>query len=260
MTGCWSGCIARLEEMLGKPLQWAICLLHCIELPLRHVFKTLDGVTKSPDTFSGPIGKCLNGSVSDWEVVNFKRISNPHFPEIPPDVVQNLSTDQYYGYRMATAVIVGEVDEDLALLEVGEIFHARWLTLACRILRYYVSVKKPSSNLKVLAEFVIKIYFPSWFEIKYKNKLTEAAPNFYNIIDRVRRFPSKEVKKISLKVLQRNGFSIHSENVLLAMLADTHEEVCRKAVNKILALHGVLQDFSIDDDGSWAGTEIDANI
>ena len=65
MTGCWSGCIARLEEMLGRPLQWAICLLHCIELPLRHVFKTLDGVTKSPDTFSGPIGECLIGPVSD---------------------------------------------------------------------------------------------------------------------------------------------------------------------------------------------------
>ena len=195
-----------------------------------------------------------------FKVVDFKRIINPHFPCIPPDVVQNLSTDQYYGYRMAMAVILGEVDEDLALLEVGEIFHARWLTLACRILRYYVSVKKPSSNLnKVLAEFVIKIYFPSWFEIKYKNKVTEAAPNFYNIINRVRCFPSTKVKKILLKVLQRNGFSIHSENVLLAMLADKHEEVRRKAVNKILALRGVLPDFSLDD-GSWAGTEIDGNV
>ena len=87
----------------------------------------MDGVTKSPDTFSGPIGKCLNGSVSDWEVVDFKRIINPRFPEIPPDVVQNLSTDQYYGYSMSTAVMLGEVDEDLALLEVGELFHARWL-------------------------------------------------------------------------------------------------------------------------------------
>ena len=78
-------------------------------------FKQLYGVTKSPDTFSGPIGKCLNGSVSDWEVVNFKPIVNQRFPEIPPDVVQELSTDQYYGYRICTAVILGQVDEDLAL-------------------------------------------------------------------------------------------------------------------------------------------------
>ena len=38
MTGWKSGCIATLEELFGRPLQWATCLLHCIEFPLRHVF------------------------------------------------------------------------------------------------------------------------------------------------------------------------------------------------------------------------------
>ena len=104
------------QELLGRAFQWAICMLHCIELPLRHVFKELDGVTKSPDTFSGPIGKCLNGCVSDWEVVKFKPIFNQRFPEIPPDVVQERSTDQYYGYRICSAAILGHVDEYLALL------------------------------------------------------------------------------------------------------------------------------------------------
>ena len=36
MTGKNSGCIASLEALLGRPLQWAICLLHLNELPLRH--------------------------------------------------------------------------------------------------------------------------------------------------------------------------------------------------------------------------------
>ena len=41
MTGNKAGFIRCLEEKLGRPLQWAFCLLHCNELPLRHVFLEL---------------------------------------------------------------------------------------------------------------------------------------------------------------------------------------------------------------------------
>ena len=68
MTGLTRGYIASLEALLLRPLQWVICLLHCNELPLRHVFKALDGTTKSPDSFAGVIGSHLIGTVSDWEV------------------------------------------------------------------------------------------------------------------------------------------------------------------------------------------------
>ena len=53
MTGPYNGAIRCLEE----PLQWAICLLHCNKLPLRHVFITIDGKTESPGTFCGKIGR-----------------------------------------------------------------------------------------------------------------------------------------------------------------------------------------------------------
>ena len=56
MTGEHSGFIRIIEELLGRPLQWSICLLHCNELPLRHVFAELDGATSGPDSFSGKIG------------------------------------------------------------------------------------------------------------------------------------------------------------------------------------------------------------
>ena len=88
MTGKHHGSIATLEELLSRPLQWAICLLHTNELPLRHVFKHLDGVSASPDSFSGPIGKELNGLVSDWKVVNFRPLSSNEFPYLPQEVIQ----------------------------------------------------------------------------------------------------------------------------------------------------------------------------
>ena len=55
MTGVNNGAIRCMEEIIYRPFQWAICLLHLNELPLRHVFITLDGTTKSPDAFSGPM-------------------------------------------------------------------------------------------------------------------------------------------------------------------------------------------------------------
>ena len=56
MTGKSKGFIASLDTLIERPLQWVVCLLHLNELPLRHVFQNLDGITSGPDSFSGPIG------------------------------------------------------------------------------------------------------------------------------------------------------------------------------------------------------------
>jgi len=48
MTGKYNGCIRHLEELLHRPLQWILSLLHVSELPLRHVFATLNGSTSGP--------------------------------------------------------------------------------------------------------------------------------------------------------------------------------------------------------------------
>ena len=141
-----AGFIRCLEEKLGRPLQWVFCLLHCNELPLRHVFLELEGTTKSPDSFLGPVGKKQNGKVSTWPVKNFEPIENAKFPKLPDDIVNDLSSDQYYGYRICLAVMSGYLDPDLQKLQIGPIVHSRWLTLACRILRFYTSTKQPSKG------------------------------------------------------------------------------------------------------------------
>ena len=68
-------------------------------------------------------------------------------PLVEVAVIDDLSSDQYYGYRICMAVMLGTVYSDLELLEVGGLSHVRWLTLARRILRYYVSVHQPSKEL-----------------------------------------------------------------------------------------------------------------
>ena len=51
ITGNSKGFIASLETLIGRPLQWVMCLLHLNELPLRHVFQNLDDVTSGPHSF-----------------------------------------------------------------------------------------------------------------------------------------------------------------------------------------------------------------
>ena len=79
MTGIKSGLIASLEKLPGRPLQWAICLLHLNELPLHHVFLMLNGTTAGPQLFAGPIGKAITGKVSTWQVTSFKKIETMIF-------------------------------------------------------------------------------------------------------------------------------------------------------------------------------------
>ena len=241
MTGKYNGCIWSLEKLLNKPLEWVICLLHTNELPLRQVFTMLDGTTKSPDSFSGPIGKSLTGDVSSWPVAaNFKSIPNPHFVELPESVIKDLSADQHYAYKMCSAVIEVVVDSDLQYLKVGPIVHSRWLTLGCRILRYYIFMDEPSSNLENLADFCLTVYFPSWFEIKSNSQLTCGSRNLFNLVQRILKVPNEIIKETALKVVQRNGFFAHQENILIGMLGDNDEEIRMLEVNKVLSIRQKL--------------------
>ena len=189
MTGINKGCIRKSEEPFQRPLQWVVCLLHTNELPLRHVFVDLNG----PHAFSGSINKKLDSNVSKWPVVAFKSIPNPHFPMLPNDVLEDLSTDQYNGYKIWWSVICGEVDDDLRLHDIGPLVHSRWLTLADRIPRLYTATKNLSKNLITLAQFCLKVYFPTWFEIKHYSKLTCGSKTSSTFIKQLSVFQIKKL-------------------------------------------------------------------
>ena len=62
-TGSVGGVIYFLESAVGRPLHWFIGMLHTNELPLRHLFKILDGPTSGSTTFFDVIGKRLNWAI-----------------------------------------------------------------------------------------------------------------------------------------------------------------------------------------------------
>ena len=81
-------------------------------------------------------------------VVKFEKVSGK-VNDMSDDVVRELSSNQQYLYSISKAVQNGVVSEQLAVCSPGNYNHARWLTLANRILRLYVSTQAPTDALNL---------------------------------------------------------------------------------------------------------------
>lgn len=228
-TGLKRGVIRILEEKFRKPLQWAICLLHFNELPLRHIFEYLDGKTTGPTSFSGPIGKILS-DCENLQIVKFEKIDF----DLP--IVKNcndLSTDQKYLLDISKAIHYGECSPDLARRNPGAISHSRWLTTANRILRLYVGTEEPSPALRKLVEYILKVYCTGWFRIKREYSITNGAKHVWKFIQDSRYLP-EDIRQVIDPVISNNAYFAHPENILLAMLIDSRPEIRELAVRRII--------------------------
>lgn len=156
---------------------------------------------------------------------------------------QTLSTDVKYLYRIANAVSRGFCSEDLANIKPGQIVHSRWLTKASRLLRLYVATKSPSENLKHLAEYIMKVYVPMYFNVKYYSSVIYGSALLGKFIRSTQYLP-QNLREIVNNVVQNNAYFAHPENVLLTMLFDDRKSVRERCINKILHIRNNLSDPS----------------
>ena len=122
------GGICRLFE-LGQDsphaVHWFVCQLHTNELFLRAVFNSLDGSNTGPKSFSGPLGRAASGEVHRLEVASFGAVPGP-LPDLPDQLVADLSTDQQLLYRLARGAHAGKLlDDSDAHRQIGPVNHAR---------------------------------------------------------------------------------------------------------------------------------------
>ena len=68
-------------------------MLHLNELPFRHLFEEIDGPTTGPKSFTGEIGKELNGDLRQLPISKFQTM-NGFIDDIPKDVYVQLNSDQ----------------------------------------------------------------------------------------------------------------------------------------------------------------------
>lgn len=143
-----------------------------------------------------------------------------------------MSTDQQYLYERCCAIRDGEFSDRLAKKYPGKMSHARWLTMANRVLRYYVATISPSENLNILTRYILKVYAPTWFQIQSKPLLIDGTVHFWKAIKASREFPDK-VKQTVDKVFAGNAYFAHPENLLVAMLVDSRKNIRELAVRRI---------------------------
>ena len=94
-----------------------------------------------------------------------------------------------------------------------------------------------------LAEYCVRVCFPTWFDKKRNNKLTYGSKNFFNLVQRITQLSKKEVKHIALQNVQKNAFFAHPENILLAMLEDDNKDVRKQAVSRVQAIRETSENF-----------------
>lgn len=227
-TGYKAGLIHRIEVHLGKPLQWAVCLLHFNELPFRHLFQYIDGKSKGPKSYKGPIGEKLLGC-EKRPVVAFKRI-NCEIPEVDRNV---LNKDQQYLFDISITIQSGNCKEDFAVRDPGPLSHSRWLTTANRTLRLYLSEDKPTDELEQLVLFILKCYMPMWFSIKTARNFTD-GPKLVCKMIQTSRYLTEELRNIVDPVIERNGFFAHPEHLMLAMTEDKRNHIRELGLRRIL--------------------------
>ncbi|XP_052130929.1 uncharacterized protein LOC127751420 [Frankliniella occidentalis] len=148
---------------------------------MKHMMESVDGPTNGPRAYKGPIGRQLP-DCHLLPVVNFAAIP----VELPSLSVPDLSTDQTYLLKMSHAVASGTVPPEVADLKPGPLNHARWLTLACRLMRCYVATEAPTEALVTLVTFVMRVYVPQWFDVKQRPSCTDGARHFFKAIERTR--------------------------------------------------------------------------
>ena len=238
-TGWKGGAMAHLEKLLGRKLVWLVCDLHTNELPLRHLIIDVDGKTLSNNKWSGPLGNMLDDA-TDMEIESkIKIVECIPLPTIPPEVVKDLSTDQYYAYLIHEAIRTGKISARLASLEIGPVNHSRWLTTANRFLRIWCSKHrlkgKNLANLQQIIEYIMRVYLPNWFNTKIKHHWIQ-GPNHVLFQLQTTRSLSLETQEMLRDHIQRSAWYSHSESILQSMLCSEQEEERRWGVNRIISL------------------------
>ena len=228
-TGAENG-VRCLDLKLQRPLQWSICLLHYNELPLKHLIQKIDGRANGPEGLTGPIGKKLK-NCEENKIISFAAVEVSHDIEITEP--EKLSHDQKYLYDSFYAIKSGQCPENLVHRSPETINLSRWLTTANRILRYYMSEPKPSSNLKLLVNYIMNIYIPFWFLVKKHHSINDGARHMFTFI-KLTRYLDKKYLDIIDPVISRNCYFAHPENILLSMLSDSRRDLRVLAVNKII--------------------------
>ena len=246
MTGHKYGFARWLERILKRALLRVLCLKHIVEIIWHHFFKLVDGETSGPTTLKGVVGQQIQ-KPHHWTdpIVTFAPIQGGEVPNFSKEVLNSLSRDVKYMWRMFQAISTGSSyfknDLSLAIARPGNFSNARWITLCNHVLRLYVSAEKPTEELVKLVTFLVKVYIPAWFDIVLNPSILQSPKILQRIaasLDELDQqdFFTKEEKEDMVDTYNHSAYACHHEMVLVAMLVDddlAKRELACKTIKEI---------------------------
>ena len=128
-------------------------------------------------------------------------------------------------------------------MKVGPIAHLRWLTLGCRILRYYVSLDEPSPIVKVLVHFCLTVYFPTWFDNKLKYQITNGSKHLFSLLKKINNLSNEEIREVALDAEQKNKCFAYPEKLFIAMFEDGDEQIRMAVTKKLVSCSAAKESF-----------------
>ena len=217
-TGFRNGMIKCLEDLLERKLHLLGCGLHLNELPFRSLFKHLDGTTSGPRSFNGMLGQACSSDIWLEPISQYQKVEGETSTIVLSEaVLKDLSMDQRLLYDYACAIESGSLELSLARKHIGPHNHPRWLTLATRLMCLYTRTVKPSKELQLLINYILKVYVPSWFHIKITNSLSDLPQIIFKAAQHVKTMESKYQNKIKA-AFQRSSFCFLPENFIYCLI------------------------------------------
>ncbi|GBM10981.1 hypothetical protein AVEN_1318-1 [Araneus ventricosus] len=153
----------------------------------------------------------------------------------------NLSCDQKYLLDISTAISSGVGSSDLAKRQPGTLNLARWIKTANRILRLYISTSNPPNELIALVVFILRVYVPSWFRIKFHHSIKDGARHLWHFISSS-RYLFKKYHDIIESDISRNAYFVAPENMFLSMLTDERCHIRTLAALRIIKAREIFPD------------------
>ena len=146
------------------------------------------------------------------KAVQFQPIATP-LADIDEEVQKGLSRDQLLlgtscfsiSMQYTKATSTGTITKKLEAQTAGPLNHTRWLTLAVRIQQLSNRTPTTTEGHQMVADFVQRVYTPSWFWIKYHRKFTSSPSNLHYQMELVMIHP-EEVQNIVKPVVQRDTY------------------------------------------------------
>ncbi|ESO08337.1 hypothetical protein HELRODRAFT_169148 [Helobdella robusta] len=139
---------------------------------------------------------------------NFIRITvGPPLIELKQSLINDLSTDQYYGYMIVNAIRSGVVPDRLANLQIGPV----------------------TQN--------VEVYKPNWVNIKVKHSWIDDPRHVLFQLELLRN-QDKEVMQIVMHVVRRSAWYAHSEAIIQTLICSDKEEERKVGIEKILETRG----------------------